>query len=383
MKATGITVRRGRRTTLHAVDFNARPGELTVIVGPNGSGKTTLLQALTGDIPHGGAVSLNGRDTARMTPWDLAAIRAVLPQAAHLAFPFTVIEVVRLGLAAGLAAGRDDVPLRALERVDLAGYANRFYQELSGGEQQRAQLARVLTQVWDPVADGAPHWLFLDEPVSSLDIGHQLSVMKLARDFARAVTEKDDPLALWAFFADALKDHPRRNNRFALAGALNARFPGIGPFWFNGGKVDVPHLPRRGRARGGHGMAERRLCEARAKGTFTCWQMGGAGAVGGQVMTGIALLERLRKKIPGKIGVWPFDLTDQPIAFVEVWPSLLAEAVAAEGDPIKDRAQVRLLARALSHLPADALRDMLTVDAPDEGWILGLGYEEALKEALC
>ena len=73
--------------------------------------------------------------------------------------------------------------------------------------------------------------------------------------FARAVTGRDDPMALWAWIAEALEDTPKANNRFALAGQLNARFPGIGPFWFNGGKTDIPHLPRKGRARQDHGMA--------------------------------------------------------------------------------------------------------------------------------
>ena len=130
-------------------------------------------------------------------------------------------------------------------------------------------------------------------------------------------------------------------------------------------------------------MPERRVVEQLASGAFTCWQMGGAGAVGGQVMTGIAVLQRLREMFPGKIGVWPFDLADQPIAFVEIWPSLLSGEVAALSDPIKDRAQVRLMARALARLPEDQLQRMLSVDAPEEGWIIGLGHEEALRDALC
>jgi len=107
-----------------------------------------------------------------------------LPQISTIAFPFTVIEIVRLGLTAGLSAADTDIPLQALERVDLAGFANRFYQDLSGGEQQRVQLARVLAQVWAPVVNGTPRWLFLDEPVAGLDIGHQFVVMDLAREFA-------------------------------------------------------------------------------------------------------------------------------------------------------------------------------------------------------
>ena len=203
------------------------------------------------------------------------------------------------------------------------------------------------------------------------------------KGFVRQVTGKDDPFAIWGYLADALQDTPSGNNRFQLAGQINARFPGVGPFWFNATQSDIPHLPRKGRERHGHGLPERRQAESRAKGTFTCWQMGGAGAVGGQVMTGLAVLERLRRRFPDRIGTWPFDLEDQQVAFVEIWPSFLAAKVRDAKDEIKDRAQVRLMARALSRLPNDVLHDMLDVDAPEEGWIFGIGYEDVLERALC
>lgn len=206
MRAAGICVRLGRTEVLHDVDFIARPGQLTAIAGPNGSGKTTFLRALSGELRHGGTITLNGRDIASLRPWELAVERAVLPQAAQLAFPFTVIEVVRLGQGARACATADEVPVAALARVGLAGFADRFYAELSGGEQQRVQLARVLTQVWQPVAaGGTPRWLLLDEPVSSLDIGHQLQVMEIARAYARAgggVVAVMHDLNLTAMFAD-------------------------------------------------------------------------------------------------------------------------------------------------------------------------------------
>src|SRR5690606_8947929 len=96
---------------------------------------------------------------------------------------------------------------QALARVDLAGFAGRLYQELSGGEQQRVQLARVLCQVWTPVLEGQPRYLFLDEPVSSLDIRHQLIIMNIARDFARrggAVVAILHDLNLTAMFSDRI-----------------------------------------------------------------------------------------------------------------------------------------------------------------------------------
>ena len=188
IEARGVSVSIGRKRILHGVDFCARPGEVTAIVGPNGSGKTTFLKALSGELEAEGAITLNGRDLREIKPWQAAALRAVLPQATALSFPFTVREIVRLGVVGGrsgaLAGEEERLPERALARVDLDGFAGRFYQELSGGEQQRVQLARVLCQVWAPVLQGEPRWLLLDEPVSSLDIRHQLVIMKIARDFA-------------------------------------------------------------------------------------------------------------------------------------------------------------------------------------------------------
>ncbi len=207
LKAQDITVKLGRVEILHNVSFEAHPGQLTAIVGPNGSGKTTLLRAMTGDIEYSGQVTLNGRDIKTARAWELASERAVLPQATPLAFPFTVHEVVRLGLTNGVAADKAGLVLRALQRVGLAGFEGRFYQELSGGEQQRVQLARVLSQVWEPVAENTPRWLFLDEPVSALDIGHQLQVMQIAKNYADAgggVIAVMHDLNLTAMFADSI-----------------------------------------------------------------------------------------------------------------------------------------------------------------------------------
>ena len=186
--AEGLTVSFARRRNLppvlEGVDFTARPGEVTAIVGPNGSGKTTLLRALSGDVPFLGAASLNGVAIARAPAWQLAAMRAVLAQSTPVGFAFTVLEVVRLGLGAG--AGRETDPHAALALVGLAGYEARLFPELSGGEQARVHLARVLVQLGAPIGPDGPRWLFLDEPVAALDIRHQLQVMRLAQDFARA-----------------------------------------------------------------------------------------------------------------------------------------------------------------------------------------------------
>lgn len=182
--ANDISVSLGRAQVLHGVSVEARPAEFTAIVGPNGSGKTTLMRALTGELAYRGQIALGGDEIALLSPEDLALRRGVLPQATSLAFPFTVAEVVRIGCETSRSRAEQLVPA-ALAAVDLPGFEGKLYQELSGGEQQRVQLARVLAQVWLPVGPQGPNWLLLDEPVSSLDIAHQLTIMELAADYAR------------------------------------------------------------------------------------------------------------------------------------------------------------------------------------------------------
>jgi len=205
LSATGITLSLQGKNILRDVQFDALPGQVTAIVGPNGSGKTTLLRVMTGEEDAEGQILLNGHLVSRTNAAQLATIRGVLPQATRVAFPFKVSEVVRIGHHAGLYAAQPDVPQRALDAVGLDGFGHRFYQELSGGEQQRVQLARVLAQIWQPMRGGEACWLFLDEPVASLDIGHQLAIMHLARDFALrggGVVVVMHDLNLTAMFAD-------------------------------------------------------------------------------------------------------------------------------------------------------------------------------------
>lgn len=190
IEAEALNVAIGSVPILTDIDFAARPGEVTVVVGPNGSGKSTLIKALTGELSYSGRATINGHEIGRLRPRQAASMRAVLPQATVLAFPFTVREVVALGLTGGQPGvppvDFKSLPEKALGAVGLNGFGGRFYGELSGGEQQRVQLARVISQVWVPVLDGAPRYLMLDEPVSSLDINHQLQILNLACRFAEA-----------------------------------------------------------------------------------------------------------------------------------------------------------------------------------------------------
>lgn len=212
--------------------------------------------------------------------------------------------------------------------------------------------------------------------------------------FAERVVGRPDPLALWDWLDANLTDTPRANDRFALAARLNGMFPGRGPFWFNGTSTAHPDLPHKGRERQGHGLPEKRLAEHQARGAFTLWQMGGAGAVGGQAITGMAMLSRLRRWLGAAVSVWPFQPDDAPVRLVEVWPSLLRDEVratvsaaqAAGGRPIRDEVQVRLLAGALARMQADgtlaaALAAVPREAAAEEGWILGLGAQSDLRAA--
>jgi iron complex transport system ATP-binding protein len=221
--ARNLTVSLSGKTIVHGVSLDAKAGQLTAIVGPNGSGKTTTMKAIAGELPSKGEITINGHALGSLEPWQLAVKRAVLPQAATIAFPFTVREIVRLGLTVGPNRHADRIEAitsDALAAVDLSGFAGRFYQELSGGEQQRVQLARVLSQIWEPVLDGEPCFLMLDEPVSALDIRHQLTIMQLARRYCEGgggVIAVMHDLNLTAMFADHMV--MMKNGRIERSGA--------------------------------------------------------------------------------------------------------------------------------------------------------------------
>lgn len=210
LQCQSISVAIGSRHLLKDVSFYARAGEFTIIVGPNGAGKSTLLKVLSGEIrPVEGHVSYNGEPVTRMRPAQLAKCRAVLPQSVTLAFSLTVEEVVRLGVeAAGVRRSAQASLCEAvLGEVGLGGWGTRLYQDLSGGEQQRVQFARVLAQVPMPVVNGQPRFLLLDEPTSSLDIRHQIDLLERARRHAReggGVVAIVHDLNLAAEFADRI-----------------------------------------------------------------------------------------------------------------------------------------------------------------------------------
>jgi len=206
--AEKITVTRAGRKLLDNVAIDLRAGLFTVVIGPNGAGKSTLMKVLSGEMqPDSGSVSYFGTEVGSCKPADLARQRAVLPQAVQLSFPFTALEIVRMGAVAQGSRNPTEQARQALSRVGLRGFESRPYSSLSGGEQQRVQFARALAQVPAAVVDDVPRALFLDEPTASLDLGHQISVLEVARDFAAAggiVLAILHDLNLAAEFADHL-----------------------------------------------------------------------------------------------------------------------------------------------------------------------------------
>ena len=212
LTATGLGYETGGRALVADVSLAVAPGTIQVVVGPNGAGKSTLLRLLCGELrPSGGRVAYGAEAVAAIPPWRLAGMRAVLPQAARLAFPFAAAEVARIGLD-GIGRGltrRDRAAIldRALAEADVTHLAARPYQTLSGGERARVQFARVLCQL-DAGRTLAEHQvLFLDEPTASLDLRHQGALLEAAAARARtgtAIVAILHDLNLAAAFADTL-----------------------------------------------------------------------------------------------------------------------------------------------------------------------------------
>ena len=197
---------RGKRQIISNANLELRASELTVVIGPNGAGKSTLLKLLTGDLrPSQGNIWFDGRVLQQWNARELAARRAVLSQSTTLVFPFTVHEVISFGFPEGASIdARLAIIRNALEDFDLKGFEHRLCQELSGGEQQRVHLARVACQLKSSSAAGQK-FIFLDEPVSNLDIKHQINTLTAVRnllspEFGAFVILHD--LNLAASFAD-------------------------------------------------------------------------------------------------------------------------------------------------------------------------------------
>lgn len=167
---------------LDSVSIEFDPSTVTAIAGPNGSGKTTLLRCIDNIIkPKLGVVMLDGRGIEELKRVETARRVGYVPQTERASFPLKVVEVVMMGRRPYVnwsPSARDvKVVMDSLKAVGVENLAERYIDELSGGERQKVIIARALAQ--------EPEVLLLDEPTSNLDIKHQLEIMSLVRKLAR------------------------------------------------------------------------------------------------------------------------------------------------------------------------------------------------------
>lgn len=191
LKADGVSFayRAGATLVVNDVSLVIAPGELVGILGPNGSGKTTLLKMLAGTLtPSAGGIQFDRRPLSSWKRRDLARRIALVPQETHAPFDFTVLDIVLMGrfphLGTFALEGPDDLAIakQALASTGASAFEDRPFATLSGGEKQRVVIASALAQ--------SPELLLLDEPTTSLDLGHQLDVQLLlaALNHDRGVT---------------------------------------------------------------------------------------------------------------------------------------------------------------------------------------------------
>jgi iron complex transport system ATP-binding protein len=186
-----ITFRVGSKVLISDISASFAPGALHLLVGPNGAGKSTLVKVLARLLrPQTGTVEYEGVNVNQASEADLAKRRAVLSQAIEIAFPLTVREVVMMGRYPHFTGRPGPTDERIVDEVmqhfDVTEFEHRYYQTLSGGERQRVNFARVLAQLWDDGSVASCRYLFLDEPLTFLDIRHQIDFMKRIRSFTAA-----------------------------------------------------------------------------------------------------------------------------------------------------------------------------------------------------
>jgi iron complex transport system ATP-binding protein len=200
-----LTVRFAGTEAVRDVSLEVGAEEWLMLIGPNGAGKTSVLRALCGLLPFGGEALLDGQDVRELGRRELARLIAFVPQNPVTPPELTVAEYALLGRTPHLGyfatEGRRDrqAATRALERLDLLPFADRGLGSLSGGELQRAVLARALAQE-APV-------LLLDEPTTSLDLGRQQQVLELVdslRSDGLTVVSTMHDLTLAGQYADRL-----------------------------------------------------------------------------------------------------------------------------------------------------------------------------------
>ena len=191
LEARNVTFHVRDRELVSEVSIFFEPGKFHLIIGPNGAGKSTLIKLLSRSLrPQQGTIFYEGIDIKESKEVDLAKRRAVLSQAVEVTFPLTVREVVTMGRYphfGGRPSPADQEVVDEMMRLfDVNEFATRDYLTLSGGERQRVNFARVLGQLWrdEQKTNTDCRYLFLDEPLTFLDIHHQIEFMKKVREFS-------------------------------------------------------------------------------------------------------------------------------------------------------------------------------------------------------
>lgn len=184
LQAEALSYRLAGRTLIDQISVTLKPGEMVALIGPNGAGKSTLMRLLTGYLPpSAGDCRLHGASLNQWPAQRLAQQRAVMRQQSSLAFPLAVEQVVAMGRAPWPQQAAAPVIKEVMALTGCDALAKRDFRQLSGGEQQRVQLARALAQLWH--SDGPRGWLFLDEPTSALDLYHQQHALRLLHRLTR------------------------------------------------------------------------------------------------------------------------------------------------------------------------------------------------------
>ncbi|TGN20244.1 heme ABC transporter ATP-binding protein [Leptospira idonii] len=181
--AENVTYSVGSKNLVSQISLEVKPGELHVLMGRNGAGKSTMFKLLCGDFePTSGEILLNGKPIREWKRKHLAMTRSVLTQDYEMQFPFSAREIVELGRSPyqSTKEENDKVIFEAMEITNTQKLGDRSYSTLSGGEKQRTQYSRVLSQVWG----NPPKYLLLDEPISSMDLPNQLKLLQVSRHMA-------------------------------------------------------------------------------------------------------------------------------------------------------------------------------------------------------
>ncbi len=180
LKLDNIGVSLGDSKVVDGLSFTARPGEFVALLGPNGAGKTTVVRAVAGLVSYSGSIMLGSREISGISFQERGTLLSYVPQGYDVHWPMRVRDIVGLGRLPyrpvfSQERSEDQVAIdEALKVTDLTSFAERRFDQLSGGEKSRVMVARAL-------ATGATV-LLADEPTAALDPYHQLHMLELLRE---------------------------------------------------------------------------------------------------------------------------------------------------------------------------------------------------------